>query len=192
MPHARTPFRVVVTALAAVALIGTNALAAPAAAHDQLVETSPEEGEIVDVVPAEVMLRFTQPVIDLSARILVRDSADTVVLDVEADVDEDVITAPLPADLADGTYTVSWRVVSADGHPIQGAFDFHVREPSAPSTGPAPTPPTATAGPADGEPAGGPTGDRLLRSAVLAVGVGVGVGAAVVLGLILRRRRTQP
>lgn len=188
MPRARTPYRVVLTALAAVALIGTGALTAPATAHDQLVETSPEEGETVDVVPAEVMLRFTQPVIDLSARILVRDSADTVVLDVEADVDEDVITAPLPADLADGTYTVSWRVVSADGHPIQGAFDFHVREPSAPSAGPAPTSPTATAGPADGEPAGGPADDGLLWSAVLAVGV----GAAVVLGLILRRRRTQP
>ena len=33
--------------------------------------------------------------------------------------------------LGRGTYTVTWRVVSADGHPVAGAFVFHVDEPGA-------------------------------------------------------------
>lgn len=39
----------------------------------------------------------------------------------------------LPDKLAQGTYMVSWRVVSADGHPISGAFTFSIGKPSATS-----------------------------------------------------------
>lgn len=184
MPPAHLPGRLAVglAVLAAAVLISTGPLATPAQAHDQLVETSPEEGQVVEEVPAEIMLRFTQPVIDLSARVLVRDATDEVVVDVEATVDRDVVTAPLPADLADGTYTVSWRVVSADGHPIQGAYDFHVREPTAPSAEPTSGPlPIATGRPA---PAAGPPSGLLLGGAALVL------VAAAVAGVLVRRRTT--
>jgi copper transport protein len=41
-----------------------------------------------------------------------------------------VISLPVP-NLADGTYTVTWRVASSDGHPVFGGFDFYVGAPSA-------------------------------------------------------------
>src|SRR5690606_11700829 len=38
------------------------------------------------------------------------------------------IRLPLPASLTDGGYLVSWRVVSADSHPVGGSFVFSVGE----------------------------------------------------------------
>jgi len=49
------------------------------------------------------------------------------------------VSWPVTGDLANGTYTVSWRVTAADGHPIDGKFDFVLRAP-APTSTPAPTP----------------------------------------------------
>ena len=51
----------------------------------------------------------------------------------QAELDE--VAVGLPAGLADGTYTVAWRVLSADSHPIRGAFVFSVGEPTGDATG---------------------------------------------------------
>jgi copper transport protein len=48
-----------------------------------------------------------------------------------ADGKANTVAASLPADLGKGTYTVAWRVVSADSHAVSGAFRFSVGAPSA-------------------------------------------------------------
>ncbi len=59
-----------------------------------------------------------------------------------ADGRSETARVALPTGLAQGTYTVAWRVVSADSHPVSGAFTFSVGRPSA-------TTASVEAGPAD-------------------------------------------
>lgn len=196
-------------------LATASALLAPlgASAHDRLLDTVPSDGESVTSVPAAVELRFNNPVAEISAEIEVRDAAGATVGDTPATVDGALVTAPLPADLADGAYTVAWRVVSSDGHPIEGTFGFSVTGSAggSPSVGtPSPdqaTPtgqvdePSATSGaptgsPTSPEPAGDPsTGhspgehDAGVPTWVLGmVGLGIVAGAIT---LLVRRRRPQ-
>ncbi|TYP86945.1 copper resistance CopC family protein [Blastococcus xanthinilyticus] len=103
--------------------IGT---AGPAAAHATLVATDPGEGARLDEAPEEVTLRFSEGV-SLGAgyaRVL---GADQERVDAgTATVDGDVLTVPLRGDLPDGGYLVTYRVISADSHPVAGAFSFAV------------------------------------------------------------------
>ena len=114
------------------------ALVAPpsAFAHASLVDTTPTRGAVLDRSPAEVVLRFDEPVSTVAGSVRVFDG------EVQR-VDSGEVTKPsadevavgLPAGLADGTYTVAWRVLSADSHPIRGAFVFSVGEPTGDATG---------------------------------------------------------
>ncbi|MCZ2857757.1 copper resistance CopC/CopD family protein [Blastococcus sp. VKM Ac-2987] len=103
--------------------IGT---AGPAAAHATLVATEPGEGARVDAAPGEVTLRFSEGVALGAgyARVL---GADQQRVDTgSASVDGDEVTIPLRSDLPDGGYLVTYRVISADSHPVSGAFSFAV------------------------------------------------------------------
>jgi len=109
-------------------LVALVALAGPAAAHAQLVGSDPAAGAVVAEPPALVTLRFSEEVEPTLGGIEVFDT-DQRVVDVGPTerVPGDVrsVQATLP-ELADGTYAVLWRVTSADGHPVQGAFAFSV------------------------------------------------------------------
>jgi len=147
--RSRTHRPLLVAALALLAVL--TAGAAPASAHDQLVESQPASGEALTVSPPAVVLRFNEKVSTLSSEIVVTDAAGQVAADAEAVIDGSTATLTLPGALADGAYTVTWRVVSGDGHPVQGTFPFTVAVPAAattPAPGPAATPtstPTSTA-----------------------------------------------
>jgi copper transport protein len=101
---------------------------APAAAHAQLEGSEPPSGSALAESPPFFELRFDEPVeIALGAIELV--SADGTSIDVGAadhpGGDRRRVSVPLP-ELGDGTYVASWRVVSSDGHPVQGAVTFAV------------------------------------------------------------------
>ncbi len=102
------------------------ATAGPAAAHAELVSTDPGEGARLDAAPEAVTLRFTEAV-SLGAgyaRVLGEDGER---VDTGAPgVDGDTVTVPLRDDLPDAGYVVTYRIVSADSHPISGAYAFVV------------------------------------------------------------------
>lgn len=100
------------------------AAATPAAAHARLLGANPEPGAVLDSAPARVELRFSEPV-GLIAGSLRLFAADGRVTALDAHSRDAVVSADLPA-LPDGGYTIGFRVVSADGHPISGAVSFHV------------------------------------------------------------------
>jgi copper transport protein len=139
----RTPHRshAIVRGLLAIALGCLLALlgAQSASAHAQLLSTTPEDGAVLEEAPAEAVLRFNETVqlLDGSIRLFPGDE-NPLTLDAHV-VDTDVI-APLPDGLGDGRYALSYRVVSADGHPISGAITFTIGE----ATGTAPAPQIAT------------------------------------------------
>lgn len=105
------------------------AWAGPASAHASLESTVPAAGEQVDEPPAEVVLTFSEGVEASLGAVRVYDSnADRVDAGGahHPDGHGDEVAQALPADLSDGSYVVTWRVVSDDGHPVHGAFTFQV------------------------------------------------------------------
>ncbi|HEX2049740.1 MAG TPA: CopD family protein [Actinomycetota bacterium] len=107
---------------------------APAHAHAIVLATEPAIDEIVARAPARVVMRFNEPVEIAFGALRVYDSEGERVDEGTAEHlagEADAIEVPLRAGVPDGTYTVSWRVVSADGHAIEEAFVFHVGEPGA-------------------------------------------------------------
>ncbi len=90
----------------------------------------PADGQVVETAPAEVVLRFSEQVSLTGGSAAVLDDEAAVVSGEARVVDESVVIA-LPPGLGDGTYTVTWQVISADSHRISGASVFHVGAPSA-------------------------------------------------------------
>ena len=79
-----------------------------------------------------VLLRFDEPVETAFGAIRVYDARAHRVDSGEVErPSEKEARIALDRRLAQGTYTVTWRAVSADGHPVSGAFVFHVGAPGA-------------------------------------------------------------
>ncbi|MEV3967137.1 copper resistance protein CopC [Streptomyces sp. NPDC050698] len=121
--------------------------AGPASAHAALRGTDPDDGSVVRQTPRHVTLTFTESVglLDDSFRVFGPDQRRVHTGEAtHADGRSDTARVGLPRGLAQGTYTVAWRVVSADSHPVSGAFSFSVGKPSATTalvdTGPAEDP----------------------------------------------------
>jgi copper transport protein len=103
--------------------------ASPAHGHAILLSTDPADGAVLPSTPAEVTLVFNEPVRLGESGMNVLDAGGSTV-EVEARTVDREVRASFPQDLSDGTYIVSWRVVSNDSHPISGAFTFSVGAPS--------------------------------------------------------------
>jgi methionine-rich copper-binding protein CopC len=112
-------------ALAALAVLG---VAGPASAHDQLLSTTPKDGSVVDALPSEVTLTFSDLVTDAGGeanQVRVLDSSCRPLDDGAAVIQDNVVVQKLSGQ-ATGPVTVQWRVVSRDGHPVSGEFSFRV------------------------------------------------------------------
>ncbi|MEU1275838.1 copper resistance protein CopC [Streptomyces sp. NPDC005799] len=123
--------------------------AGAASAHAALKSTDPEDGTVLKSAPHRVTLTFTESVglLDDSFRVLDPDNRRVRIGEAgHAQGRSDTASVTLPAKLARGTYVVAWRVVSADSHPVGGAFTFSVGKPSATAatvdTGPVENPAT--------------------------------------------------
>jgi copper transport protein len=116
-----------------VGCIGLSLTAVPsAAAHAVLLTTEPNNDAIVDEAPAQVTLRFNEPVETAFGSLRVYDARARRVDNGNVNRPESkAVAVGVDGPLARGTYTVTWRVVSADAHPVEGAFVFHVKAPGA-------------------------------------------------------------
>jgi copper transport protein len=100
--------------------------ASPAAAHAELVAINPANGAQLDKAPDEITMTFTESVDVLDDGFRLVDSVGATVPTPEPVADGHTVSWPMPADLPDGPYTVTWKLVSSDGHPVAGAFSFGV------------------------------------------------------------------
>ncbi|MEV4315450.1 copper resistance protein CopC [Actinocrispum sp. NPDC049592] len=118
--------RLVFGGLTAAALL--VAAAPNALAHAELLGTTPSNGEHLAAAPAEVVLRFSEKVSPVRDGTVLLDGRGKRVGSAQAEPagDGTKVRLPLPDDLTDGVYSVTWRVVSADSHPVHGAFVFSV------------------------------------------------------------------
>jgi copper transport protein len=129
-----------VAALAGV-LIGLSCVLftpSPASAHAVLVSTDPVPGAVVGAMPAQATLTFSEPVRPVAGKIQLIGPDGKRILAGQPRTDGSAMTIPLrAADHPRGTYLISYRVISADTHPIAGAITFSVGAPSQPPTAPA-------------------------------------------------------
>ncbi|MFH0243963.1 copper resistance protein CopC [Streptomyces sp. HK10] len=122
-------------------LLLLTATAAPVAAHAEPVVTTPANGAALERAPETVTVRFGERVRPVPDGLRVLGPDGTRVDTGEAPADPESIAATLRDGLGDGAYTVSWRAVSADSHPVHGAFTFTVgrtgsAQPPPPGAGP--------------------------------------------------------
>lgn len=99
-----------------------------AQAHAALVRSDPADGAVLSQVPERLQLVFSEPVSPVVMN-LVGPTGEALRLDKFHLHDSTLVLEP-PRDLARGSYVLSWRVTSADGHPIGGSVVFSVGSPS--------------------------------------------------------------
>ncbi|MFV0253536.1 MAG: copper resistance protein CopC [Beutenbergiaceae bacterium] len=171
--------------------------AVPASAHSELLDSTPADSTELAVPPTEVVLEFNEEMVAMGTEVVVADPDGTAVSTGEPVVAGVTVTQAIDADVA-GYYTVTWRTVSADGHPISGEFNFTVTnaaattaaaEPSTSSSATSSAPPqsqtqtgSTTATATDSEPDGGAL-PWIIGAVVVAIGVAV--------ALMARRRKAQ-
>jgi methionine-rich copper-binding protein CopC len=125
---------------ALLALLTTLALAAPAQAHDYLVSSTPESGTTLSEPPQQVSLQFNTSIGQQFAQVAVVGPDGTTYQDGDPVVDGDSVTQAVSGLPAGTAITVSYRVVSSDGHPIGGTVPFTIAAASAGASAPDPDP----------------------------------------------------
>ena len=116
--------------VSAAALAALLALAPTAVAHSTLVSTEPARDRVAEHSPKTVLMRFDEPVETALGSITVYDGegrrvdAGKIIRPSQKSVEVKIARR-----LERGTYTVAWRVISADSDPIKGAWVFHVKKP---------------------------------------------------------------
>ncbi|MCX3287430.1 copper resistance protein CopC [Streptomyces sp. NEAU-H22] len=105
--------------------------AGPASAHAAVTGSDPGQGAVVDKAPARITLTFSEQVALSDDSLRVLDPEGKRVDTAEpATVSGTTYAVPLHSGLPDGTYTVAYQVVSADSHPVAGAYTFSIGAPS--------------------------------------------------------------
>jgi methionine-rich copper-binding protein CopC len=129
---------------AALALVGlTFGLALPASAHAQLLLSNPRIGSSVYLLPSKIQLTFDDNLIDLggsSNQIEVTDPKGKRIDSGATRVDGSALTVQLKPYTLLGKYEVTYRVISADGHPVSNSFPFYLEKKPTPKVTKKPAP----------------------------------------------------
>lgn len=187
-----------VLATAAVAVLAGLAIAAPASAHDELVSSAPAADEQLTTAPEQITLTFSNNLLSLeensgTAMTVEDESGQDWVAEAPV-VQGDTVTVPLKADMPNGAYVVTWKVVSSDGHPTSGEYSFSLAAAEVAPTETATTAPVETAAPSaeptqsEATPISAPVDDTPWP---LLIGLGVVLLAAIVafIVILVRKRR---
>lgn len=120
---------------AALLCLGICLFTAPAAsAHDQLISSSPEADEHLSSPPSAIKLIFSAELLTLGHEIRIVDADSKNWAQGTATLTRESLSQPVAAGMPDGAYQVRWRVVSSDGHPINGAYSILVGETAQPGS----------------------------------------------------------
>ena len=167
-------------------------IAPPAAAHTDVVSTSPASGDVLAEVPQDITLTFDEELVPETVVVSVQDGTGMVVRVAQPTVDGSTVTVVLPPGLTPPDYTVNYRVVSQDGHPVTGTFSFQAGtrpavEESTPASTPASTDASAPAStPASTDASADASGSGLVGPGI-AIAIGLAIGIAIGVAWWVRR-----
>ncbi|WIB03264.1 copper resistance CopC family protein [Arthrobacter sp. zg-Y919] len=200
----KTGFAAAAAAFLLALCAGLLVSAPPAAAHDELTGSTPAAGAVLDAAPKSVELTFSSipAAIGSQVRVLAEDGTDWA--EGQVRILDNTATQSVRPEAPAGEYTVQWRVVSSDAHPIEGTFGFTVSgggagngtgtESNTPSNAPAGSPsnsPSSSASqPADTTPTPvlNQSDDAGSPWLVIVPAAVVLLAVAVLIALIIRRR----
>ena len=182
------------SALAIVLLgLGLTLASAPmAAAHDQIISSTPTSGQRLEAVPPSIEIRFNGTLLNLGHEVRVIDAGAKNWVQVAPVLEGETLRQPLPSGMPDGEYQVRWRVVSSDGHPINGTYAFLVGDTATAGSVPAPQAATET-GPATAaatKPSAA-TPSNTIPVWLLPAGIGATVGLGTYLIYVVVQRRMR-
>ncbi|WP_018763079.1 copper resistance CopC family protein [Arthrobacter sp. 135MFCol5.1] len=179
----------------------TLGLVGPASAHDAAESTTPAQGAALAAPPEEVSVTFSNPPLGIGSSFSVKDASGKEWADGSVRIVDNVATQKLRSGGPAGAYTVAWRVVSSDSHPIEGTFTFTAASGSAPagaaasvpapsesSTAASAVPGMGTARPGVTEEPSAPAGAAEPFQWSIVLFAAVAVGLLVSLGVLARRR----
>ena len=130
-------------------------MAPTGSAHADLQVSTPEDGESLEVAPEKIRLTFSEELFEELVEISILDAAgdlySTIKVEQTPPPGTDVIF-PWPPQAPPGEYSIAYRVVSADGHPLTGTISF-----SYATTAPEPTSSDSTPSAESSTPASSPT-----------------------------------
>ncbi|WP_432359764.1 copper resistance CopC family protein [Sporosarcina sp. UB5] len=109
-----------------VTLILLFAFATNVSAHTGLTSTSPADGEVLVEDIYEIVLEFDTKIESTSTVKVFNEKNEELVSN--AQVNDNVMTSGFMEPLDNGTYTVKWKIIGADGHPMQGTYSFMVSQ----------------------------------------------------------------
>ncbi|MEV4004779.1 copper resistance CopC family protein [Actinomadura sp. NPDC049753] len=147
----RAALRGAAGAAALAAVLATTAV--PASAHTALTSASPGKNATV-AAPSQIVLTYGDPV--RLPRVVVTAGSGEQYQAGPARAVDNKVTQAVGGTLPDGKYTVGWRVVASDGHPVEGTYTFTVQGSSGRAEPPAPSPSRKTVVSTDGS--GGSSG----------------------------------
>lgn len=106
-----------------------------ASAHTTVVKTTPTYQSTLDLFPEKISIEFTDELMIIGDKeintISINNPNNQVVAISSIEVAGSTLTAkPAAQEFPKGTYTVSYRVVSADGHPVSGSYELYLKEAS--------------------------------------------------------------
>ena len=108
-------------------LILLFAFATTVSAHTGLTISSPADGEVVAGDIHEVVLEFNSKIESTSTVKVFNENEEEIIVS-HIQVTDHVMTGAFMSPLDNGTYTVDWKIIGADGHPIQGSYSFVVSQ----------------------------------------------------------------
>ncbi|MGX5826537.1 copper resistance CopC/CopD family protein [Mesorhizobium sp. 43Arga] len=99
-------------------------------AHAALIKTDPADGVVLAQAPAQFSLTFSEPVSPLVLTLVKPDGTPVALTSFR--LTDQTLEIDNPQALKSGTHVLSWRVISADGHPVGGSLLFSIGAPTEP------------------------------------------------------------
>lgn len=180
--------------LAPSALVLTALVSAPtASAHDTLTGTSPGANSTIDKAPQSLLLTFNEGVLQVGGQIAVK-GPDGKTVTKAPTVTGTRVSVPFEPS-GNGTYAVTWRVTSSDGHPVSGQYSFTLKASANSATSTATSSATQSAAPSTSSTVKGPStpttdepGDNMPK---LLIGGGVVAALALAGAFVVARKRVK-
>ncbi len=95
-------------------------------AHTSLVSSSPSEGEVLTASPGEIVLEFNTKVEQGSQFQVINPSGNGMAV-TGISIEDKMLSGMLSQELQGGEYQIHWKIIGADGHPIEGEVSFTVK-----------------------------------------------------------------
>lgn len=195
---------IALAATAAMVFLLSVLMAPTGSAHADLQVSTPEDGESLEVAPEEIRLTFSEELFEELVEISILDAAGDLYSTIEVEQTPppgtDVIF-PWPPQTPPGEYSIAYRVVSADGHPVTGTISFSYAattpEPSSSDSTPSAQSSTPASSPTASAPSASPTKESSTSSStdsssgtpLVVLGVVLLLGVIAASAIIVRARQ---